>query len=281
MSEIRQIIKISRPRFWIYIFGPYIVGLAAAASNQSDLYSWKVAIFALFFLIPANLLIYGVNDIFDYETDKINRKKIEYETLVTPEAAKRLSVIIFLFNIPFIAASYLLVSGASVPLLCFYFFSIFYSTPPIRAKTKPLIDSLFNVLYIFPGIFAFKMVSGSYPSPLIFAAAGLWTMAMHAYSAIPDIEADKAAGISTIATKLGSTATHIFCALLYVGSAILAYKYLGHISILFALVYSTMLLISLRFSRFNAVFKIYRYFPYINAVIGFILFWYIAFEKFL
>ena len=279
VSGIKRLLKISRPRFWIYIFGPYIIGLAAAASNQYDFASWKVLLFGIFFLFPANLLIYGVNDIFDFETDALNQKKLGYETLVDPGKAKALSAFIFIFNLPFVVSSYLLTPEAALTLLGFYFFSVFYSAPPIRAKTKPFLDSIFNVLYVFPGIFAYKILSGDYPPIQLILAAGLWTMAMHAYSAIPDIKADKAAGIKTVATVLGSNATHIFCLVLYVGSALLAFKYIGGIGLVFGIMYILVILVSIRLAKADKVFKVYRYFPYVNALIGFSLFWYIAASK--
>jgi 4-hydroxybenzoate polyprenyltransferase len=37
----------------------------------------QVLLFGLYFLIPANIRIYGINDIYDYETDKLNPKKVE------------------------------------------------------------------------------------------------------------------------------------------------------------------------------------------------------------
>lgn len=280
VSGIQQLIKISRPRFWIYVFGPYIVGLAAAASGQNDFYSWKVFLFAVFFSFPANLLIYGVNDIFDYETDRINEKKLDYETLVSPDKAGKLALIILLTNLPFIVFSYFFSPRASLALLGFYFFSVFYSAPPIRAKTKPLLDSMFNILYLFPAVFAYKMLSGEYPPLQVFIAAGFWTMAMHAYSAIPDIEADKTAGIATIATSLGSTGTHLLCLILYGAAAALAFKYIGILSILSGLAYVAMILISMRLSLSDGVFRIYRCFPYLNAAAGFALFWWVAFDKF-
>ncbi|MBP7474125.1 MAG: prenyltransferase, partial [Pyrinomonadaceae bacterium] len=194
------LLKVSRPRFWFYIFGPYLVGLVAAAETRGDLLDWRFALFGLYFLLPANLLIYGVNDIFDYETDKLNEKKNAYETLVVPDRRKSLTIAILTTNIPFIIASIIFASAALPSLVGFLFFSIFYSAPPIRAKTKPFLDSAFNILYVFPGAFTFQMLSGNFPPIGLMIAAGCWTAAMHAYSAIPDIEADKAAGLKTIAT---------------------------------------------------------------------------------
>ncbi len=105
MPDLRFLLKVSRPRFWIYIFGPYIVGLAAAASYAGELNNGGSMIFGLYFLLPANLLVYGINDIFDYETDKLNAKKSEYEVLVTPQRWRSLGIAIFLLNLPFIAVA--------------------------------------------------------------------------------------------------------------------------------------------------------------------------------
>jgi lycopene elongase/hydratase (dihydrobisanhydrobacterioruberin-forming) len=46
-------------------------------------------------------------------------------------------------------------------------------------------------------------------------------MAMHAYSAIPDIQPDTEAGLTTTAVYLGKQGTLIYCGLLWVAAAIL------------------------------------------------------------
>ena len=75
MLDAPFLIKVIRPRFWLYIFGPYLVGLAAGASSRVDFLRFDALLFGLYFLFPANLLIYGINDIFDFETDRRNPKK--------------------------------------------------------------------------------------------------------------------------------------------------------------------------------------------------------------
>ena len=160
MPDIRFLLKVSRPRFWIYIFGPYLIGLVAAVNYKQELLDWRVLVFGLFFTLPANLLIYGINDIFDYETDKLNPKKEGYEALVTPERRGGLIAAILVTNIPFFAVAVTLGVQPMIAFASFLFYSIFYSAPPIRAKAWPFLDSLFNVLYIMPGIFAFAMLTG-------------------------------------------------------------------------------------------------------------------------
>lgn len=280
MPDFRFLLKVSRPRFWIYIFGPYLIGLVAAVNYKQELLDWRVLVFGLFFTLPANLLIYGINDIFDYETDKLNPKKEGYEALVTPERRGCVITAILITNIPFFAVAASLGVQPMIAFASFLFYSIFYSAPPIRAKAWPFLDSLFNVLYIMPGIFAFAMLTDEQPPNAVFIAGGLWTAAMHAYSAIPDIEADREAKLSTIATVLGTTGTHLFCLAAYIGSAVLAYQYLGKISVVIGLIYVGMMLVSLLGRDKDSVFQIYRRFPLVNAGVGFAIFWYLAISKF-
>lgn len=48
---------LSRPRFWLYLAGPVVVGVAAAASALADLFGLEpVALFA-YFLVPANVFL--------------------------------------------------------------------------------------------------------------------------------------------------------------------------------------------------------------------------------
>lgn len=273
-------LKVSRPRFWFYVFGPYIVGLVAGITTTTDLYNLVYLLLGMYFLFPANLLIYGVNDIFDYETDRLNEKKAHYETLVTPVNRWPLSLTIFLTNFAFVDIFFLGSLPTAIFGAAFLFFSIFYSAPPIRAKTKPFLDSAFNVLYIMPGLFAYSLVTREFPPTMIVVAAGCWTAAMHAYSAIPDIDADREAGLKTIATVCGPYMTLAFCAGLYSAAAILSIQYLGFASVALGFAYVILMLASVRSVKTGRLFKLYRAFPLINVAAGFIIFWHIALEKF-
>ncbi len=279
MPDIRFLIHVSRPRFWVYVFGPYLVGLAAGVTDRHDFLTAETILFGLYFLLPANLLIYGVNDIFDYETDRLNPKKKGYETLVRPESHLRLWIWIVALNIPFLVAAIYLAPQALPSLAGFIFFSVFYSAPPVRAKAIPIIDSMFNALYVFPAAFAYQMITGTFPPLILFAAACLWTMAMHAYSAIPDIRSDMKAGVRTIATLLGPGWTHVFCALCYTAACILSVTEITWIAAIGVLVYVPLMRFSDMADYPKGVMEIYQFFPALNAAFGFALFWFVAWPK--
>lgn len=279
--KLNRIIKISRPRFWIYEIGPYIVGIVAAA--QTSHFIWlapAILVFFIFFAYPANIYIYGINDAYDYETDKLNPKKVSYESLVLPSERKSLFTHIAIVVMPFVLyALFNLSLGASLALFAFFFFAGFYSAPPIRAKARPVLDSIFSAgHYIATGVFSFLMVSGmldhqfSWSTLAICAAAGMaWAISMHAYSAVPDIKADRDAKLETIATKLEKKKTIYMCAFLYLLSAVLTFPFLGPVSIALGLVYLYFMFISLNTTE-EQLFKVYTYFPVINTVSGMVVF---------
>jgi 4-hydroxybenzoate polyprenyltransferase len=103
-------------------------------------------------------------------------------------------------------------------------------------------------------------------------------MAMHAYSAIPDIEADSAAGLNTVATLLGPQGTHLYCIAAYLGSALLVMADAPVLGVTLGAVYATLMLISLAVGKAK-IFSIYRIFPIVNTLTGFALFWYVVLNR--
>ncbi|RJX44181.1 lycopene elongase [Halonotius aquaticus] len=214
---LRYLLILSRPRFWFYLAGPVVVGVAAAAETVPDLF--LPVGFALFgyFLLPANVLLYGVNDIFDADIDTENPKKTEREARWQGGPAVIASVVASgLLAVPLFAIA----STAAWPWIAgFLLLAVEYSAPPARFKTTPLLDSLSNGLYILPGIAAYAAVAGTQPPAMAVVGAWLWTMGMHTFSAIPDIDPDRRAGIRTTATWLGKRRTYGYVAACWLAAA--------------------------------------------------------------
>ena len=214
---LRYLLVLSRPRFWLYLAGPVVVGVAAAAETVPDLF--LPVGFALFgyFLLPANVLLYGVNDIFDAEIDTENPKKTEREARWQGGPAVIGSVVASgLLAVPLFAIT----ATAAWPWLAgFLVLAVQYSAPPARFKTTPLLDSLSNGLYILPGVAAYAAIAGMQPPAMAVVGAWLWTMGMHTFSAIPDIDPDRRAGIRTTATWLGKRRTYGYVAACWLAAA--------------------------------------------------------------
>jgi 4-hydroxybenzoate polyprenyltransferase len=209
VGRLRYLLVLSRPRFWLYLAGPVAVGVTYGIGDVSDLFTPVTISLAGYFLVPANVFLYGINDLFDADVDELNPKKDDREarwqgdrlTVTAVGLAAGLGIGTFAIT-PRIAWPYL--AG-------FLVLSAGYSAPPLRFKTTPLADSVSNGLYVLPGAAAYATAAGSQPPLAALVGAWLWTMGMHTFSAIPDIEPDRAAGIRTTATVLGARRTYLYC----------------------------------------------------------------------
>lgn len=260
---MRHLLRVSRPRFWMYLLGPYLVALAAT-SLRPPLEVWLLG---LYLTLPANLLIYGVNDLFDAETDRLNPKKRGYEGLLQHAQRRSLVVAILVLNVPFLALVPFL-PHAWPWLLLFLVTGVGYSVPPLRAKARPVVDAAFNILYVAPGLAAYATVSGHQPPLPLLVAALLWCMAMHAYSAVPDIASDRAADLATVATYFGPVRTLLLCGAAYAVAALLAFSSVGAFAVLGGLAYLVMITLSLRSRGPEQLFALYRRFPVLNTALG-------------
>ena len=71
---LRRLIEISRPVLWINTIGTTVVAMWLAGF----LWTWEIVPILLWVTLPFNLLIYGINDIYDQETDADNDRKGGY-----------------------------------------------------------------------------------------------------------------------------------------------------------------------------------------------------------
>ena len=212
------LLRLSRPRFWLYQGGPVVVAVTYAADNPAELFSpLSIALF-LYFTLPANVFLYGVNDIFDADIDEHNPKKDEGREVSYQGDRIVAGVIVGSGLLAAAFLPFLPVLGV-VALLAWAALSVEYSAPPLRFKTTPFLDSISNGLYILPGVVAYAAIEGVAPPATAVAGAWLWTMGMHTFSAIPDIEPDREAGIETTATYLGAELTYYYCVMCWLTAA--------------------------------------------------------------
>ncbi|MFD2551610.1 prenyltransferase [Bizionia sediminis] len=276
----KDVFRLSRPRFWMYVLGTFLVGVIA--SGNLFLYdtatTWLLVAFGLFFSLPANVFIYGVNDIYDYQTDVLNDKKVSYETVLPKNKHRSLWLVIILLVIPFLPLFFAVNTATKYAFLVFLFTGLFYSATPIRAKSKPPLDVLFSaIIYVSPALVGFFITGNTHIEWLAVLGGLVWAFGMQTYSAVPDIKADSKAGVRTLATMLGKQNALWFCLAAYIISAFICYYYIGLLALVFGLVYTVIVLLSM----YNAskLFKYYTYFPLINVVSGASLFFYLFFKS--
>ena len=209
METLKQLFWSSRPISWINTAYPF--GLAYwLATGDTGLTLW---IGALFFLIPYNLLMYGINDVFDYESDLRNPRKGGIEGALLDPKWHVVTVKAAIWScVPFVV--YLTVIGTSSSTSWLYltlFAVIAYSAKGLRFKEKPFLDSITSSLhFVGPVIFGLSLAEvnlGQRQILIAIVSFFLWGVASHAFGAVQDVLADREGGIASIATVIGARAT--------------------------------------------------------------------------
>lgn len=274
MDTLKFIIKISRPRFWFYLAGPLMIGFVAF---RPDIYIFTDPLFYIlfiYFLLPANIYLYGINDYFDLKTDLLNPKKDKQEVrLAEPDKRRLIKIYASLFLlVSLVLICFLPNVKAQIFALLFLFLATFYSAPPFRFKSKVFLDFISNILYILPALFVYSYLSNDWPQVAIVLAAACWSFAMHLFSAIPDIKFDKEAKVITSAVFLGEKLSLFICFVFWMifSFIIFYYNFISPLNFIF-LIYPLIPLILLL--KGGKVAKLYWYFPWLNAALGFVAFW--------
>ncbi|MCS7029500.1 MAG: UbiA family prenyltransferase [Bacteroidia bacterium] len=196
-----------------------------------------------FFLIPYNIILYGVNDVFDYETDLKNARKLETNLegkVLAPQyhdfilwTSGMLAVIfgiIYTFYLDFNLIVY----------IAMLMVALAYSVKPIQLKGRPFLDFIsssfhytitaFFALYYFYDAFKFHNSQGievEYVSLWKLLPLFIWGFGSHLLGAIPDIEADKEAGLRTTAVVIGKRLSLLLVFIFYAVAAGLFLYYFG------------------------------------------------------
>jgi 4-hydroxybenzoate polyprenyltransferase len=279
---VRQVLAASRPFSWINTAYPFAAGYLLATEGRVDL---TFVIGTLFFLIPYNLLMYGVNDVFDYASDLQNPRKGGIEgALADPAVARvvhrRILWASALSVLPFLV--YLLAVGslaAGLTLLLVVFLVVAYSAPVLRFKERPVLDSATSAMhFVGPLLYALVLVCADLGSRSVWpvlVAFVLWGMASHAFGAVQDVRADREGGIGSVATVLGAHATVVLATVAYVLAAavLLVLPWPGWLAAVLPLVYaaSTARFWSVRDEDCERANAGWRTFLWLNLVVGFLV----------
>ncbi|MCE5213501.1 MAG: prenyltransferase [Methanobacterium sp.] len=272
METLSFLFKVSRFRFWIYTGGTYVVGYALGFSVLADFFRPEYYLYLFYFFIPANIFIYGVNDYWDMDTDVLNPKKEEKEYRIKIKERKKLLNIIYLITGFSLILMLFQNSGERLIFAGFLILSYFYSAKPLRFKDKPFLDFSSNYLYIMPGIFAFYLVSHSLPSLIILLGAYLHISAMHIFSAIPDIEYDRKAGINTTPVFIGMKASLLLCLFFWLGLSFIVIYLAQFFPLSFLVFLYPLFPLILLIKTSLDISKVYWYLPYVNTTLGGLLF---------
>ncbi|WP_394553955.1 prenyltransferase [Agromyces sp. MMS24-JH15] len=205
---VRDLFVASRPLSWINTAFPF----AAAYLLTTREVDAAFVIGTLFFLIPYNLAMYGINDVFDYASDARNPRKGGVEgALLAPARHRAILVAAVGFAVPFVVALVLLGGPVSWLVLAVSLFAVAaYSVPGLRFKEVPFLDSATSSThFVSPAVYGLALAGASVTPQLaaLLAAFFAWGVASHAFGAVQDVVPDREGGIASIATVLGARRT--------------------------------------------------------------------------
>ena len=216
----------SRPLSWVNTAFPF----AAAYLLTTREVDATFVIGTIFFLIPYNLAMYGINDVFDYESDLRNPRKGGVEgALLDPRMHRPTIIAAIATSVPFVI--YLVIVGSPLSWLVLaisLFAVVAYSAKGLRFKERPFLDSLTSSThFVSPAVYGLVLAAATFTPQLwaVLAAFFLWGIGSHAFGAVQDIVADREADISSIATVIGGRATVRFAIAAYaLGGVILLFS---------------------------------------------------------
>lgn len=221
-ADFAQLVLASRPVSWINTAFPF----GAAYLLVTREIDGVLLLGVLFFLIPYNFAMYGINDVFDYASDLANPRKGGMEgALLAPRLHRPTLWIAAASGIPLLV----LLGAAGGPavwiaLLVSAFAVVAYSAPGLRFKERPILDSVTSSThFVSPAVVGLLLAGADFDAGLIviLVAFFLWGMAAHAFGAIQDIVPDRAADIHSIATAFGARTTAWLSLLLWAAAGLL------------------------------------------------------------
>ncbi|MGO4488103.1 prenyltransferase [Microbacterium sp. 2RAF4] len=238
--DIAQIVLSSRPISWINTAFPFA---AAYLLSTRDI-DLTLVLGTLYFLVPYNLAMYGINDVFDYASDLANPRKGGIEgALLAPRIHRATLWAAAATNIPFLVYLVIVGNPASTAWLAVSVFAVIaYSAPFLRFKERPFLDSVTSSThFVSPAIVGLALAGASATTGTVITLGAffLWGMAAHAFGAVQDIGPDREGGISSIATVIGARATVRLSLVLWViaGTAMLWTPWPGPLAAVLALPY--------------------------------------------
>ncbi|MBW9093187.1 prenyltransferase [Microbacterium jejuense] len=281
----QRLLVSSRPVSWINTAFPFAAAYVMT-TRQIDV---VLIVGTLFFLIPYNLAMYGINDVFDYESDLRNPRKGGAHGAVLDRRLHRATLTAAaVLCLPFVVFLAVVGSPASWAVLAAsLFFVVFYSAPPLRLKERPFLDSITSSIHFFsPAVYGLVLAEATWTWPLaaLVAAFALWGVASHAFGAVQDVVADRDAGIASIATVRGArwTVRFALCCYAAAGLAMLLTAWPGPLAALLALPYVVTVWPYRRLADADAAEATagWRRFLWLNQFTGFavtlLLIWYAA-----
>jgi 4-hydroxybenzoate polyprenyltransferase len=201
-AEIQFLLKMARPGFWLTSIWFYLLPL-----GQQNVFGnpefWYGLIYVSF---PLGMMIYGWNDMVDFETDQMNPRKdtFLFGARPTPEQIRGLPWRIALVQFPFVVLfTWLLGWRALAWFAALAAAAALYNWPRVGFKSRAGLDLLNQTGYLLVFVLS-SWLNGLPQAPwFTFVFGALFAMHSHLFGEIMDLEPDRAVGRRTTAVVIG------------------------------------------------------------------------------
>jgi 4-hydroxybenzoate polyprenyltransferase len=252
LDKIKKAVTVSRPVFWVLMCFTYAFG--AVVSGAEIGYFAMAQMLSLSF--PLSFYFFGINDSYDMATDRLNKRKHSrvWGAVLSEKDVPWVKKAAFAAAFAVFALSLFSGNPMNIAIVsAFIALSYAYSAPPIRLKTRPLVDSLVNAAYFFmPFALGYSLSNSTgfmQPQFMVFA---LSFSAAHAIATVADREEDAQAGISTFATAFGPRVPMLFATAVFIANIPFAFSAIRSAGVLFTGFAAMGAYLSLRPSAKNA-----------------------------
>lgn len=224
ISDLSFTLQASRPGLWLTSVWFYMLPLG----GRNLLPSVPFWLGLLYVTFPMGLLLYGWNDLVDFEVDRRNPRKgsFLFGARGTLEQLRRLPLRIALVQAPFVIALCYLCGPRM--LLCFAGMvaaAAVYNWPHYGFKSRPPLEILNQAGYLF----VFLLSSWTNQAPplrwpaLLFGA--LFAMHSHVFGEIMDLEPDASSGRRTTAVLIGRVRAKFLIVAFLIAETTLVYTF--------------------------------------------------------
>jgi 4-hydroxybenzoate polyprenyltransferase len=226
-SDFAFLLQVCRPGLWTTTALFYLMPLGHSI-NFSSAKFWAGLVYVL---IPLGFVLYGVNDIFDIEADRLNPRKgtFLFGSLGRREQLAALRWQIVALQIPFVTV-FLVWIGARI----FLWFAVLllavalYNAPRIGFKTRPPFDVLMQASYLLVFVLS-SWLNGVPQLPWQTLAFGaLFAMHSHLFGEVMDIVPDRESARITTAVRIGAAPTKLLMAVFLCVEVALVARYFHH-----------------------------------------------------
>lgn len=210
MATLIFLIQVSRPIVWPVLPLVYYLGLHAAHATLTPTAIVQMALLTF----PMNLIGCGLNDCFDYESDRLcARRRAIWGAVVG--VAERPLIVRWCFVMALLVFSSAILTRNTGNMLAtagLLLMAVFYSVPPIRLKERPPLDSVANGVgyFLFPFAMGFSLGAPPWTMRGKYFLLALTVCGIHALATAADYKADKEAGHRTLAVAYGRRTAALF-----------------------------------------------------------------------